>query len=140
MNDLVAYALAISMDDVDAGSKIAERIRFLRKTQASLRADILSTTVEMLCPDNVAQRTKEDTYDVLNAIDDVRGTIRDRYYIVATSSLPITERHAFREFLNKFKADISYVKVDNSVRAEERNLDVQSSVERRCNELRIANN
>lgn len=127
--DYVATAIGIPLSSETRGH-ITRRTEFFRNVHESLEAEKERTTYRMLCRENSRSRTKDETYNVLNYIDDIGETIATKHYLETMSELPVGERQAFQKFLDKKKTGISYTKVDS--RASEATVDVRVSVEQRC--------
>jgi hypothetical protein len=132
--ELVASALGIQLTD-DSLPEIRQRTEYFRDINRSLRIEKNATAFAMLCPENRADRTNEDVYDVMNDVDDVQEVIAEKHYLVAISSISVEERRTLQKYLNELKAGITYVKVDDSARIEEQNLDVRIGMEQYCANL-----
>jgi hypothetical protein len=132
--EYVATAIGIPLSD-DTRAHIAQRTDFFRNVHKALREEKEKTAYEMLCPENRASRTKDETYNVLNNIDDVSETIARKHYLQTVSALPVAERNAFQKFLDKKKTGIGYTKIDS--RYMEETGDVRVGVEQRCIELAL---
>jgi len=135
--DYVATAIGIPLSS-ETHAHIARRTEFFRNAHEALKEEREKTTYRMLCRGNSRSRTKDETYNVLNYIDDIGETIATKRYLQTVSALPVGEREAFQKFLDKKKTGISYTKVDSRV-SEEAD-EVRVNVEQRCIELALSRN
>jgi len=135
--DYVATAIGTPMSD-ETRRHIARRTEFFRNVRKALREEKEKITFQMLCHENRALRTKDETYSVLNDIDDIGETISTKHYLQTMSTLPAREREALQNFLDKKKTGIGYTKIDS--RVSEDVGDVRVGVDQRCIEFALSPN
>lgn len=129
---LVASALGLPLTK-QTYPLIQERISLFREALAALRADERRAAARMVCAESRVKRTREETYSVLNSVDDVHEIIATQHFLITVAALPKSEGLALRDFLQKVKLGTSYAKLDSSVVFEKQNLDVHVMVEQHCN-------
>lgn len=131
--ELVASALDMPYND-ETRAQVQQRTALFKNAHKSLRDEDDRASNAILCSYARESRTTEETYAALNAVDDTRGSIREKHYLITISALSIKEQKAFKEFLNELKAGISYTKIDSQVIYEGTAIDVNQKVAQRCYE------
>jgi hypothetical protein len=132
--DLVSTALAIPISK-ETKPIVESRVQLFRDADNSLRHEKRMARKQMLCSEDRGHRAKEQTYDLLNAVDDVQEVIAEKHYLLIANGLSPAEKKALDEYLNRMKGGISYSKVDERSYFESHQVDVKSAVETRCIEL-----
>jgi hypothetical protein len=133
LHELTASALNIPLND-DTRTLVSERVALFQNARKSMQDEGDDTSFQMLCSSNGGARTREDTYAVLNDVDDVRESIAKKHYLLTISALSMSERQAFHAFLNKKKTAMSYSKIDSRTDRDEWE-DIRMDVERQCTVL-----
>lgn len=132
--DLVSTALAIPLTK-ETIPIVEERVQLFRSADKSLRHEKQLARKQMLCSEGRGSRSKEQTYGLLNAVDDMQELVAEKHYLLTASALPPAEKKALDNYLNSMKEGISYSKVDERSYFENYQLDVAASIDARCIEF-----
>ena len=134
---------ALGESDIDAlGPNVIRELRsqgesFIAQFE-SMQLEILETRLRMLCTPSVSRRASESAATAaMNAADDVSRPIQQKYLAMAIAGLSVERRHAFRDFLEEFKASVNYLKLDNRFGMDEATAlpDSGAALERACIDL-----
>ena len=131
----VAKALGVALDE--AGQRYAgKRVDYFMKIRQQLLDEKASIRKRVLCTDRYRQRSADDTYRVLNDLDDLNEIIASKYHALSLRELTAIERDRFDEYLQERKLSITYVKTDARRDGAELELLV-SSIEQSCNDMEV---
>jgi hypothetical protein len=133
---IVADALGIKLDRAQSSETLG-RVRsqgaYFLGAYREMTLEELDSNIRVLCAGKQTSKSADQLYDAMNAVDDIRDTVRVKHLTFALYHLSIAERNSFMAYLNDLKTSISYVRIDSRKAAGSGEQDIRMVAEQSCN-------